>query len=199
MEDPILYKYRSLQNFKNFIDIVLKSRLYASNYKELNDPMEGQFYFNRGELNPRLLRKLSEGKSSLRVCSLSRKSNSELMWSHYADGQHGVAVGVQIDRSKYQVYPIQYNGLAYLLSDQLADDTAIEVLTHKLEIWNYEEEERIFISDGFYVDVTVKQVITGRAMSAQDYSLVKELVSVINPSIEILKAETIMDEGNFVL
>ncbi len=199
MENTLLYKYRGIQSFKYFVDIIMKNRLYASNYKELNDPMEGQFYYNKGELNPRLLQKLSNGKGSLRVCSLSRKNNSELMWSHYAEGQHGVAIGVEIDRSKYRVHPIHYNGLAYLVSDNLSDETAIEILTHKLEIWNYEQEERIFVTGVFYVDVTVKEVITGRAMSQQDYSLIKEMVSLINPGIPVIKAETIMDEGTFVL
>jgi ribosomal protein S3AE len=67
------------------------------------------------------------------------------------------------------------------------------ILTHKLNIWAYEEEERIFTTDGVYVPVQVAQVITGRVMSSQDFSMVRELVERIDPHIEIIRAEQVMD------
>ena len=99
----ILYKYKSLQNFKFFVDIILKKRLYASKYKDLNDPMEGQYYYREGELRREIKEKILSQKNEYRICSLSRINNNELMWSHYADGQRGVAVGVKIDDTKYTV------------------------------------------------------------------------------------------------
>ena len=81
----ILYKYRSLDNFKNFIDIILKNRLYAAKYKDLNDPMEGQYYYRTGELDRNIRDRLAEEKGELRLCSLSRVNNNELMWSHYTN------------------------------------------------------------------------------------------------------------------
>jgi hypothetical protein len=94
MPQRLLYKYRSLTNFKSFVDIILRNRLYASLYKEMNDPMEGQYYYRQGEYDPRTLRTIRDEKQNLRVCSLSRNNHHELMWSHYADGQRGVAIGV---------------------------------------------------------------------------------------------------------
>ena len=44
----VLYKYRSLEDFKKLVDILINKRLYASHYKDLNDPMEGQYYYNDG-------------------------------------------------------------------------------------------------------------------------------------------------------
>lgn len=35
------YKYRSLDNFRNFIDILVNKRLYGAKYDSLNDPFEG--------------------------------------------------------------------------------------------------------------------------------------------------------------
>ena len=57
MVQDLLFKYRGVQNFKFFIDIILRNRLYASQYVDLNDPMEGQYYYNRGELDRSVLRK----------------------------------------------------------------------------------------------------------------------------------------------
>lgn len=37
------YKYRSLENLKRFLEIVMNRKLWSSTYKELNDPMEGVF------------------------------------------------------------------------------------------------------------------------------------------------------------
>lgn len=190
--NELLYKYRGLQNFKFFVDALLKSRLYASKYTELNDPMEGQYLYRTGELNKRVLSKLKGEKDNLYLCSLSRKCDNELMWSHYAEGHRGVAIGVLIDRDKYDVRPIQYTGPAYVQNENLVDDTPIEILSHKLNIWSYEEEERVFVKSKVFVDVQVKQLITGRAMSNQDFSFIKQLVETINPEIEIIKADTVM-------
>lgn len=189
----ILYKYRSLDNFKRFVDIILKNRIFASEYKNLNDPMEGQYYYQSGELDSRIRNKLYEEKGKLRLCSLSKVRDNQLMWSHYTNGQRGVAIGLRIDGSLYTVRPIQYDGLVSLSSQGLNDQTAIEILSHKLFVWNYEEEVRVFVREGRFIDVKVEEVITGVAMSNADFGLVKELVEKINPNIRVIKAETFMN------
>ena len=170
----------------------MRNRLYASRYIELNDPMEGQYYYNKGELNKSVRRKISSDKGDLRLCSLSRKKDNELMWSHYADGHHGIVIGLTVDRGKFDVRPIQYTGLHYLTGGQIEQDTPREILSHKLEVWSYEEEERVFVADKFYVDIQVREVITGRAMSNQDFGFIRELIDKINPSINLIKADTFM-------
>jgi len=189
----ILYKYRSLDDFKNFVDIILKNRLYASKYKDLNDPMEGQYYYRTGELEKRIRDKLTEEKGELRLCSLSRVNNNELMWSHYSNGQKGVAIGLRINENEYIIRPIHYNGLATIRNQNFDNLTAIEILSHKLEVWNYEEEERVFVRDKHFIDVQIEEIITGRAMSNSDFGFTRELVEKINPNIRIIKADTIMD------
>lgn len=192
MEQELLFKYRGIQNFRFFTDIILRNRLYASQYVELNDPMEGQYYYNKGELDKSIQRKIKDDKGNLRLCSLSRKNDNELMWSHYSEGHRGVAIGLTIDRTQYDVRPIQYTGLAYLTNGQIENDTPREILSHKLNVWAYEEEERVFVNDKFYVEVKIHQVITGRAMSNQDYSFIRDVIERINPSIEIVKAQSYM-------
>ena len=190
--ERILYKYRSLENFKTFIDIILKNRLYAAKFKELNDPMEGQYLYRNGELNIDIRKQLSEEKNNLRLCSLSRVNNNELMWSHYANGQRGVAIGIEINRLEYNIRQVQYNGLPYIQNHNLNNQTAIEILSNKLEIWNYEEEERVFIHDKHYINVKVKEIILGRAMSNYDNGIIRDLIDKINPDIRIIRAENIM-------
>ena len=69
----------------------------------------------------------------------------------------------------------------------------MEILGHKLEVWSYEQEERAFIRDKHFIDVKVKTIITGRAMSPQDFGFIRDLINHINPDIEIIKAENIME------
>jgi hypothetical protein len=189
----LLYKYRSLDNFKNFIDIILKNRLYAAKYKDLNDPMEGQYYYQKGELNNSIRNKLLEDKGDLRLCSLSKVKDNQLMWSHYTNGQRGVAIGLRIDDSQYIVKPIKYNGLASIRNQDFNDQTAIEILSHKLEVWNYETEVRAFVRNRHFIEVEIEEVITGIAMSNADYGFIKEIIEKINPKIIILKAELFMN------
>jgi hypothetical protein len=192
MDEKLLYKYRGIQNFRFFIDIILRNRLYASKYVELNDPMEGQYYYNKGELDRSILRKVKDDKGNLKLCSLSRNNNNELMWSHYSEGHRGVAIGLKINEQQYDVRPIQYTGLADLSNNQIMNDTPREILSHKLNVWAYEDEERVFITDKNYVDVQIKQVITGRAMSNQDFGFIRDIVEKINPSIKIIRAQSYM-------
>jgi len=187
-----LYKYRSLDNFKNFIDILLKNRLWAAKYKDLNDPMEGQYYYNSGELNRSIRTKLLEEKGDLRLCSLSKVNNNELMWSHYTNGQRGVAIGLRVNELEYSVRPIHYDGLVSIRNQDFNDQTAMEILSHKLEVWNYEEEVRVFVRNKFFIDIQVEELITGRAMSNSDFGFLRELVEKVNPQIRIIKAETLM-------
>jgi len=189
----ILYKYRDLNNFKNFVDILLKNRLFAAQYKDLNDPMEGQYYYETGKLARNIRTRLAEEKEILRLCSLSRINNNELMWSHYADGQRGVAIGLKIDDTKYNVKPIIYDGLFFNRNQNFFNETAIEILSHKLVDWNYEQEERVFVRTTHFVDIKIEEIITGRSMSNDNYDFIRELIQKINPTIKIIKAKTIMD------
>ena len=191
--NEILYKYRSLENFKNFIDIILRNRLFAAKYKDLNDPMEGQYYYRTGELNRDVRNKLLEEKGELRLCSLSRIKNNQLMWSHYTNGHRGVAIGLEIVDTDCTIKPIKYNGLASICNQDFNDQTAIEILSHKLEVWNYEEEVRVFVKCRHFIEIKIKEVTTGLSMSNPDYGMVRDLVEKINPEIKVIKAETFMN------
>lgn len=191
--NEILFKYRSLENFKNFVDIIFRNRLYASKYKDLNDPMEGQYYYRTGEFNRDIKNKLFEKRDELRLCSLSQVKDNHLMWSHYTNGHRGVAIGLRIKDTNCTIRPIQYNGLAFIRNQDFNDQTAIEILSHKLEVWNYEKEVRVFVRDRHFVEIAIVEVITGLSMSNADFGFVRDLVKNINPEIRVIKAETFMN------
>lgn len=84
------------------------------------------------------------------------------------------------------VIPIKYDGLAAIRSQDYSEQTAKDILSHKLEVWAYEQEVRAFTRDEYFIKVKVISIITGQAMSNQDFSFVLDLVNRINPKIEII-------------
>lgn len=189
----LLYKYRGIQGFRFFTDIILKQRLYAAPYFDLNDPMEGRYLYSQsgGSIDEDMRRLLKGEKEKIRICSLSRDPNNELMWSHYAEGHKGVAVGVEVNRSKYEVRPIEYDGLHRVGMHNFHVGSATDVLSHKLDVWQYEEEERVFVRNNKqYVNVKIREIICGSRMSTQDKGFITDLVEKINPDIEIINART---------
>ena len=189
----MLYKYKSLENFKNFVDIVINQRIYAANYKELNDPMEGQ-YIHSTQFNKAISEAIWNEKQKIRILSLSKNENMPLMWSHYANGHRGVVIGVEIDENEYEVRPIDYSEYKFYVENNLKyphDITAVQILSQKHKVWEYEEEVRVFIKDGTqYVKVIVKEIIIGSKMSNQDFSLVKKLLEMIDLDVKIKRADT---------
>jgi hypothetical protein len=186
--NDVLYKYRGIKEFRYFVDIVLNSRLYAAPYFELNDPMEGHYLYSEGELDSYVRDLIKGQKGQIRLCSLSRTSTNELMWSHYAEGHRGVAIGVEISSSEYDVRGVEYGPLPWINQQDIHNSTGKEILSHKLEVWKYEEEVRAFTSKKQYVDVNVKEVLLGQSMSTQDVGFIRKLVERIGSSVEVKNA-----------
>jgi hypothetical protein len=187
-----LYKYRSLNNFRNFVDIILKSRLYAARYLDMNDPMEGHYFYKTGQLARNTIRSIKDNKLRLEICSLSRTPNDPLMWAHYADGHRGVVIGVEVDRNNYDIREVVYSGPSHIQNPHINDDleTAKRILCHKHEAWFYEEEERIFVTDGRkFVNVTVREVILGSRMSSQDKEFIQKLIPKLNPDVNVSSSD----------
>lgn len=185
----LLYKYRSIENFRFFTDIILKQRLYAAQYFDLNDPMEGRYlYHGEQTMDKDIEMVLSGKKNKVRIVSLSRDSENELMWAHYANGHRGVAIGVEIDRHRYDVREIKYDGIPSVGTSAWSMD-AKDILIHKNEVWDYEEEERIFVTEGLFAEVEVRELILGSKMSTQDIGFISDLIKCINPDINIRRRQ----------
>lgn len=115
------------------------------------------------------------------------------MWSHYADGHKGVAIGVKIDNSRYDAQPIQYDGITTIRHSNYNSQTSREILRHKLEVWKYEKEVRVFQENKKFIDVQIKEIILGQRVSNQNIRLIKGLLEKINPEIRILSAKDLFD------
>ncbi len=185
----MLYKYRGIRELRYFVDIILNQRLYAAPYFELNDPMEGHYLYSKGKLDHEVRSLINGNKGKIRICSLSSVHGNELMWAHYAEGHRGVAIGVTIKDKKQDVREVIYDGLPEISESSLCFPSAQKILSHKLEVWSYEEEIRVFTDNKQHVDVKIEEVILGRSMSNQDISFIRKLIKSIDPEISIKDAK----------
>ena len=99
------YKFRSLNNIRHFLDILVNNRLYTARYDELNDPMEGAYLING--YNENIIRLLKTRKYKTRICSLSKDYRHTLLWTHYAEGHKGCCIEV-IPKNFDALKPINY-------------------------------------------------------------------------------------------
>lgn len=188
----MLYKYRSVRDFKYFLDIILRQRLYASPYFDLNDPMEGQYLYSRGQLSRELVQAIRGEKEKFKICSLSKDPEHPLMWAHYADGHKGVVIGVTVNKEKYDVRPIVYSDELPNIdtSNYVSLQSAKDILCHKVGVWEYEKEERVFVSRSNYVKVSIKEIWLGSKMKRDDRDLICELVERISSKIRIIESHS---------
>ena len=202
---PLLYKYRTLENWKFFLDIIVNNRLFAASYLSLNDPMEGYYKFasekvlsdkyiealqqDRGASG--LEREIRRKKRLLRICSLSEQPRSTLMWSYYAGGHTGVAVGVKrpTRHGRKRVEPVLYDNTMTLQPSDLTGeirDVAVNILTRKLYSWSHEKEHRVFTEKDF-VPVKIKEVLLGCKISTDDKKMVHRVVEKFCSDVKVRK------------
>lgn len=189
------YKFRSLQNLKRFLDILINERLYASRYDELNDPMEGAYLTDAR--NKHIIELLRTKKYETRICSLSRDYKHILLWSHYADSHKGCCIEVSVKNEREEPIDVNYVESVPIIYE---DKEGRELLAHKSVLWKYEDEVRFFRKSS-YLNVNIHQVIFGQRVSNDDYHFYKKLIKCINPSIELRKiteGEIIHGYNNFV-
>lgn len=173
------YKYRSLKNFEHFADIVNNQRLYAATFTELNDPMEGLFYYFEDEICADIIKELKRMKESLKICSLAKNYKCASMWTHYADNHKGIAIEVSVkDDESYILKDIEYVPKAGFLrkSDNIDFEITKSLLSKKLISWKAEKEVRVFKkvyndTEPTYIEVEIKKIYTGVRMSDNYYNM----------------------------
>lgn len=180
------YKYRSLENFEFFIDIIVNERLYASSYENMNDAMEG-IYYHCG-LKPNILKGIKNSKEKFKICSLSKEKNEPLLWSHYANGSRGINIGLDVTGHNLDIKDIVYTGTPTITDCIDANRTAKEILSYKHESWKYENEVRVFTeNNNAYVKIKIKEIILGERISQRQKSLVQKLVTSLLPGVTIIE------------
>lgn len=187
----MLYKYRSLTNWKLVLDILIHSRLYAASFLDLNDPMEGYYsYATDRTVSGHFDEKIRREKAKLRICSLTAQPYSTLMWSYYAGGHAGIVIGVDeiANRSSRRTEVVRYDNYVTLgeTPTRTARETAIEILSQKLWSWRHEAEHRVF-SRGCFVPVTIRLLLLGCNISKEDEGLLRRLVEGLRSGVEVRK------------
>src|SRR4051812_21183352 len=102
LDAPILprsfYRYRRItdETIDREIDAIKDGYLWLSQYKALNDPMEGTFETTRrvkgNKEYKRLASEILHAKRNIGICCFSDTRHSELMWVHYTLDYRGICV-----------------------------------------------------------------------------------------------------------
>lgn len=182
-----LYKFRELD--KNAIDILVNRRLYCPTWEALNDPHEAKMLVNDGSkinfhMNPNGLKRhgISVEKCNVRVCSLSSTWCSNLLWSHYAAGQRGIAIGVELPGP---IPGVEYIDLKYddnipKATPPIDRKTILLALSHKSKEWRYEKEIRLVFFDSkkeYIENITITEIIFGLRSTREDIAFVKKVAA----------------------
>ena len=185
----LLYKYRSLENLERFLDIIIDKKLYGALYNEMNDPMEGYFQYDP-KVDKRTASYILNGKGKRYICSLSRKPNIGLMWTHYAAENQGCCLEVEVTSKSWERLDIDYSEQIPVLTDNM---TVQDVLKVKAKMWEYEQEVR-YVSWQYSpranrpkLSVRINKIIFGYKVKNSQYNHLKKVALVLNPKIKIEK------------
>ncbi|WP_133484873.1 DUF2971 domain-containing protein [Aliiroseovarius marinus] len=149
-----VYKFLSK---KWAMESLRKRQLKASRFSEVNDPFE----FNCIDLPDPILRATWRGifqpmDSSTGFVSFSKNWNNPVVWGHYADNHHGLALGFDIRDDPTRLMEIDYVEELLSLPSATEHQTAAlnallkKVPKTKFAHWKYEDEVRWLDSLGFF-------------------------------------------------
>lgn len=144
------------------LEILEEEEFYCSDYKELNDPMEG--IYKQSGLKGDVLKEIYDAKQKFKVCSFSEFKGADTqealpMWAHYANNFCGCAIEIEVKDNLINNHDAPILEVKYLsevdYKDRLkklkeegmsAEEIAKEILRTKLEGWKYENEYRFIKS-----------------------------------------------------
>lgn len=194
MTNQVLYKYRSLDNWKFVLDIIVNKRMYASPFQALNDPMEGRYFYFDDAVTKGFRRAIYQSKRRRNILSLSATKTSTLLWSYYAAGHKGVAFGVRLPAAAAtatEVRNVTYDSGVHI-SPQAAnrdpDLVALDILTQKQLPWSHEKEVRVF-SEPNFVPITISELVLGCMIEPEDETLISTVARRWHPRLRISKIE----------
>lgn len=182
----LLYKYRSLLKIEIFLEIIIDKKLYGALYTEMNDPMEGYFQYSF-DVDRKLVRNIIDSKNKRYICSLSRKSNIGLMWTHYADENKGYCLEVEVTSTSWKRLEVVYSNKIPTLN---ANTTLEDILKVKAPMWHYEEEIRYLSQEkpsNRMLTIRINRIIFGYKIKTKYFNRIKKVIHALNPSIIVEK------------
>ena len=181
-----LYKFRGVSNLRWLIDILVRQRLYAASYDELNDPMEGYFLFDPSteadvKANLRDLRKRTG------ICSLSKNYTNTLMWSFYGEDHKGICIKLAVTSKGWEKREIRYEKSLPVITDE--PKKYLDLMSSKSIHWKYENEERyirVFDSQGKmrksrFLSIYIDAIYLGYKMNDKDVTFYTKLFQSLLP------------------
>ncbi len=186
-----LFKYRSLKDYKRFLDIVVNKRLHACNYRDLNDPMEGVFCYS-SDIPREYIDNLRKDKTNTLICSLSQNFDNGLMWSYYADEHKGCCIEVEVTSKKWEELIVDYKTDIYSLNTSTPNSLE-DVLSRKSLYWQHEEEVRYIRTFDMgsrvspYVSIKIHKIWLGMKVDDKEINFIKKLIKSINPNLPVEK------------
>lgn len=183
------YKYRSLSNLSRFLTIIIDRKLYGALYNEMNDPMEGYYQYDPS-VDKALLNSIVDGKKRTYICSLSKRGDIGLMWTHYADKNKGCCLEVEVTSKTWTEVPVDYRNE---MPEITPSTTAEDILRVKAEVWKYEEETR-FLSPEIDVKKTrpqltvrINRIFVGCNVDRIEFSHLCKIVKSLDDRIKVIK------------
>ena len=174
--------------FEYVLDVILNERLYCASIGEFNDPAEGLVLFNPydyvAENIAPLEREISAMKAlalhrenikEYRVCSLSKRNDNILLWSHYCDGHAGLCIECELPDAATGLHEVIYveNPRAH---EKAARYMPMHYLTHKLEAWEHEQEVRIIQRETHYdIRGLIKRLILGSRLPETYFDTIERI------------------------
>lgn len=163
-------------------EILLEEELHCSDWRVLNDPLEGHFSYGIPEtgISEQLDETLQEfmefqsqqivnEKQKIKVCSLSKTFKSRRLWAHYASGFTGIAIEIDFKSKMHDLEKVSYEkNLPHVSFNQHQSNQAEvrKILTHKHKEWSYEREFRILHSQKKYsIQGMITSVLCGSRMN----------------------------------
>ena len=192
------YKYRSLSNLKRFLDILIKRRLYAAKYLDLNDPMEGYFIYDNS-VPQSIIAKLRNYKSSTLICSLSKTHKNGLMWSVYADEHKGCCIKLSVTSTTWKLLTVSYETCPAVIDS--TKNSVEDILSRKSIQWQHEQEVRCIKVNpkNPFLRIKIDTIYLGIKVRRADVSLLEELISKIDPKIKVIKMNRNDIDFGFIL
>jgi hypothetical protein len=175
------------------LDDLRHRRLKIARLDELNDPFE-LWAITQPDRRLRQAFRKTKNEIALRygVLCFSLSWHNPLLWSHYADRHHGVALGFDVDNAILK--PISYVKQRPVLK-QINVEVAHCLLFTKYIDWQYEHEARIFTTledhdpaSGLYFadfneQLVLREVIAGPLNTDTKKDLHDALGSVANVTV----------------
>lgn len=190
------FKYKSLkdESFKYFVKMLVERKMFASNFKKLNDPMEGAFLSNK--ITDSIIDHIRNDKDTKKIISLVEKRGDEkpcnmLMWSHYTDEHRGCCIEFHFkdEEEEKKVCSVKYVEEI----EQNKVKSVEDVLSRKFVDWKYEQEVRHLGTDEL-VPIEIDKIYLGMRIddmyNNDDHAneeFYRKLITRLCPDVEVIK------------